>query len=163
MRKDAPEFVPGGAAAESSNSYPNAWAAGSFFPPMNYQMMAAMASASAAGAGLNRYNGRIKSFNDEKGFGFIESPQAFAQYGRDVFLHKTAKGDLKVGADVTFTMEVNKQGMPQAKDVRSTGTGKGADKGKRQKGGKGKGKSGKDGKDDDASEKKDSSAQDAST
>jgi len=89
-----------------------------------------------------KYSGRIKSFNSEKGFGFIECPQTYAQYSRDVFLHKAHIGDLSVGAMVTFACEVNKQGMPQAKDVAPIGgsanmspTG-----GKIGDGGKGKGK-----------------------
>jgi len=90
-----------------------------------------------------KYSGRIKSFNSEKGFGFIECPQTYAQYNRDVFLHKAHIGDLSVGAMVTFACEVNKQGWPQAKDVAPIGgsasmspTG-----GKIGDGGKGKGKS----------------------
>merc|ERR1719436_1349853 len=64
-------------------------------------------------------HGRIKSFNAEKGFGFIECPATLAQYGRDVFLHKALIGEMHVGSMVTFTYEVNKQGMPQAKEVRA--------------------------------------------
>merc|ERR1711920_158668 len=65
-----------------------------------------------------RYQGRIKSFNAEKGFGFIESQQASAAFGRDVFLHKAQIGDLKVGADVAFEVE-NKSNGPQARNVTS--------------------------------------------
>mmetsp|Transcript_80311 Transcript_80311/g.211741 ORF Transcript_80311/g.211741 Transcript_80311/m.211741 type:complete len:313 (-) Transcript_80311:112-1050(-) len=99
-----------------------------------------------ADAGFSgRYQGRIKSFNSEKGFGFIECYETHALYSRDVFLHKAQVGEMTVGQPVTFTCELNKQSMPQAKDVQSMGGlpmggyatgGKGKDKGK----GKGKGK-----------------------
>merc|ERR1719450_1403229 len=67
------------------------------------------------GAGI--FQGRIKSFNSDKGFGFIECAQTYQQYSRDVFLHKAQIGDMAVGTVVAFSVEVNKQGMPQVKDV----------------------------------------------
>merc|ERR1712232_871644 len=105
---------------------------------MQWQMMSPMMSWAAAGFGLP---GKIKSYNADKGFGFIECPYTFAQYNRDVFLHKAQIGSLKVGQTVTFKCEVNKQGMPQAKDVVAAvappnmeqvmkGAGKGKEKGK---------------------------------
>lgn len=96
-----------------------------------------------------RYRGRIKSFNVEKGFGFIECPETFAQFNRDVFLHKAQFGEMTVGTEVTFQVETNKQGMPQAKDLAPLGqsvppasSGKGRGKGKagRGKGGRAAGK-----------------------
>merc|ERR1719503_381027 len=66
---------------------------------------------------LGRLSGRVKSFNAKQGFGFIECPQIQAMYGRDVFLHKAQIGDLKVGTEITFVVESNKQGMPQARDI----------------------------------------------
>merc|ERR1719329_753078 len=68
-------------------------------------------------ASMGRLSGRVKSFNAKQGFGFIECPQIHAMFGRDVFLHKAQVGDLKVGTDVTFGVEPNKQGMPQARDI----------------------------------------------
>lgn len=65
----------------------------------------------------SRFHGRIKSFNAKQGFGFIESPEAHAMFGRDVFLHKAQIGDLKVGTEVTYAVEMNKQGMPQAREI----------------------------------------------
>lgn len=64
-----------------------------------------------------RFQGRIKSFNAKQGFGFIECPEAHAVFGRDIFLHKMQIGDLKVHADVAFSVETNKAGMPQARDL----------------------------------------------
>jgi len=97
-------------------------------------------AAPPAQGGSDRFQGRIKSFNVEKGYGFVESAQATQVYGRDVFLHKAHIGTFSPGAFVTFAVEMNKQGMPQARDlIGSDGV---AAQGK---GGKGKGKKG-DGK-----------------
>merc|ERR1711957_831026 len=71
--------------------------------PAQMQQMQASSNAPAAAGG--RYQGRIKSYNAEKGFGFIESEQARSAFGRDIFLHKAQIGDLKVGADVAFSVE----------------------------------------------------------
>merc|ERR1711904_108427 len=64
-------------------------------------------TAPAASSAETRYTGSIKSFNSDKGYGFIESADAYAYYGRDVFLHKALMGSLSVGAAVTFKIEVN--------------------------------------------------------
>eukprot|EP00440_Ansanella_granifera_P016010 gb/GFBE01017392.1/.p1 GENE.gb/GFBE01017392.1/~~gb/GFBE01017392.1/.p1 ORF type:complete len:348 (+),score=54.11 gb/GFBE01017392.1/:1-1044(+) len=64
-----------------------------------------------------RMQGIIKSFNSKQGFGFIQSQDAFSSFGRDVFLHKAQIGKLKVGAEVTYIIELNRHGMPQARDL----------------------------------------------
>merc|ERR1719263_1808333 len=96
-----------------------------------------MGGAAVGGAqgGEKRYTGRIKSYNAEKGYGFLDSDEAKQVYGRDVFLHKAHLGDFEANAIVTFQVEMNKQGMPQARELQASSG----------KGGKGKGKS-KDGK-----------------
>merc|ERR1711933_672719 len=70
--------------------------------------------------GPGRERGRIKSFNTEKGFGFIDCPKMRDKYGRDVFIHKKQMGDLEVGDEITFVCEPNKEGMPQARDITLT-------------------------------------------
>merc|ERR1719277_2490536 len=113
-------------------------------------MQAAQQAAQQPGA----LQGRIKSFNSEKGFGFIECAQTYQKYNRDVFLHKAQIGDMAVGTVVSFTCEVNRQGMPQAKDVHRSdmqggdgakGKGKGKDKGKGKGKDEGKGEKGEKG------------------
>merc|ERR1719217_600685 len=77
------------------------------------------------------FYGRVKSYNPKQGYGFLECPDARARFGRDVFLHKAQMGELLgrfVGPgtrlepkwltmQVRFSVEINKQGMPQARDV----------------------------------------------
>jgi len=65
-----------------------------------------------------RYQGRIKTFNSKHGFGFIDCPPAYDQWKRDVFIHKRQVGDLHVGDDITFEIKTNKDGRPQAREVR---------------------------------------------
>lgn len=167
MRTDAPEFVPTttpvpdqpttyAPPAAGYPGYPYPFGAAGYpypfgaYPPAMMSPYAAMAAAAAPPAPVpfpvaaGRFRGRIKAFNSEKGFGFIECQEAHAKYGRDVFLHKAHIGELPVGSEVSFGVELNKSGMPQARDL-ATSQGmvpgqpsKGKDGGK----GKGKGKSG---------------------
>jgi len=134
LRADATEFVPnhgaaGAAAGLQMGGYPWPYGLG-MNPLMPYPYglggVAGLLGAAgrvppgppvAAALPAGKYRGKIKSFNPDKGFGFIDCPQAHAQYSRDVFVHKAQVGDLKVGADVIFSVETNKQGMPQAKEV----------------------------------------------
>ena len=61
-----------------------------------------------------RQNGRIKSWNDEKGFGFIVPSEG----GKDVFLHISAFSNRdrrpEVGQIVTYAMSTDDQGRPRA-------------------------------------------------
>lgn len=98
-----------------------------FFPGMRGMMPGMMpgamggmgmpAMAGAMGAASGRFQGRIKSFNQQKGFGFIECPEAHQVYGRDVFLHKAQIAEFEIGRLVTFSVEMNKNQMPQARDL----------------------------------------------
>lgn len=63
-----------------------------------------------------RLAGNIKSFNDVKGFGFIECGLLKDRGMKDVFLHKSQIGSLGVGSAVSFTVSF-KNGRPQASDV----------------------------------------------
>jgi cold shock CspA family protein len=69
------------------------------------------------GVGPGRYLGLIKSFSKEKGFGFIDCPEIRARYNRDVFIHKQQMTHLEVGQEITFSIEENKEGRPQAREI----------------------------------------------
>lgn len=68
-----------------------------------------------------QFKGRIRSFSEQRGFGFIDCPEALRQFGRDVFIHRfqLAEAGLTVGQECTFEIETNKSGHPQARRVRS--------------------------------------------
>eukprot|EP00913_Durusdinium_trenchii_P002407 g2223.t1 len=83
----------------------------------NAHTMASMPTQMPGYRPAGRFRGRIKSFNAKQGFGFIENPEAYAMFGRDVFLHKAQIGNLKVGMEVTYGVEMNKFGMPQAREL----------------------------------------------
>mmetsp|Transcript_45632 Transcript_45632/g.83557 ORF Transcript_45632/g.83557 Transcript_45632/m.83557 type:complete len:464 (-) Transcript_45632:70-1461(-) len=70
-----------------------------------------------SGAGSARMVGRVKSFNVKAGFGFVDCKEAHHRYGRDVFIHKQQIGDLEVGDEISFTVDLNKDGFPQAREV----------------------------------------------
>lgn len=78
-----------------------------------------------------QYCGRIKSYNPKQGYGFLDCQQAHDAFGRDVFIHKAQMGELlgrfvgpgtkldpkTLKMNVCFSVEINKSGMPQARDV----------------------------------------------
>mmetsp|Transcript_100002 Transcript_100002/g.283042 ORF Transcript_100002/g.283042 Transcript_100002/m.283042 type:complete len:357 (+) Transcript_100002:30-1100(+) len=77
----------------------------------------AAAGLAPGGAGDGRYTGVIKKFSQEKRFGFIECPELWAQFGRDVFLSDVQIGMFTVGSPVSFTLTLNQQGHPQAQGL----------------------------------------------
>lgn len=68
----------------------------------------------------NPFWGSVKTFNEETGFGFVACDATFQLFHRDVFLHhrqmKAAEG-VKVGDFVSFSLELNLKGQPQARRV----------------------------------------------
>lgn len=68
------------------------------------------------------YVGEVKSFAPVQGYGFIQCEDTFARFNSDVFLHKrqVEEGPLKrvqKGDKVRFSVEMNKAGRPQARNV----------------------------------------------
>lgn len=63
------------------------------------------------------FHGHIKSWNDERGFGFIESSQG----GQDIFVHVKALrpgfARPRINDIVTFDVELNAEGKKRAKNV----------------------------------------------
>jgi len=82
----------------------------------------AHAGAYRAKAAEARYQGVVKSFNAQKGWGFIECEDTFESYGKDMFVMKGALpgGDISKGEAVTFTVVQTPSG-PQAQDVKLVG------------------------------------------
>jgi cold shock CspA family protein len=153
LRGDAPEFVPSVQAAPVAQmpmqfpGYP--WP---MFPQPLMPWVPTAPSRDVAAAVPGREIGRIKSFNAEKGYGFIECARVSQQYARDLFVHKAQLGTFKVGDEVSLSFTLNEHGMPQARDLKpisahaegkSKGKGKQEGKGKGEEKGKSKGK-GKD-------------------
>jgi cold shock CspA family protein len=66
-----------------------------------------------------QYQGRIRSFNEQKGFGFIDCQATLQAFGRDVFIHRfqMAECGLWIGQEVGFEVELNKNGQPQARNI----------------------------------------------
>jgi len=71
-------------------------------------------AASEAVDDAHKYEGTIKSYDEVKGFGFIQSEALFQVYRGDAFLHHKQKGNFIVGDSVMFTVLLNGRGQPQA-------------------------------------------------
>merc|ERR1719162_2730687 len=72
---------------------------------------------------LGLFEGVIKSFNPQSGYGFISSPGLTAISERDAFLHAKHLGDFEVGASITFTA-YRHRGQIQAKNLAPTSAAK---------------------------------------
>lgn len=66
-----------------------------------------------------RFLGTIKSFNAEKGYGFITCDWASSKFGKDVFLHKNQIGNFVTGDTVSLQIifDPKKPDQPKAHDV----------------------------------------------
>lgn len=64
------------------------------------------------------FTGIVKSFNDQKGWGFIECAKSKEIYGQDIFLHKKELNDIapKVDEQVHFSVDTS-GGRPVAKNI----------------------------------------------
>lgn len=64
-----------------------------------------------------RFEGRLKSWNDEKGFGFVEPVQG----GQEIFVHIKSfpqrSGRPQLGRPISFEVELNPQGKKRATNV----------------------------------------------
>eukprot|EP01065_Artemidia_motanka_P004650 TRINITY_DN12211_c0_g3_i2.p1 TRINITY_DN12211_c0_g3~~TRINITY_DN12211_c0_g3_i2.p1 ORF type:complete len:330 (+),score=34.93 TRINITY_DN12211_c0_g3_i2:356-1345(+) len=70
-----------------------------------------------------RFRGKVRSFVPETGFGFISCRETLSIYKQDVFLHRAQfVGVCCVGQTVEFSVELNKDGKPQAREVHPMGS-----------------------------------------
>jgi len=67
------------------------------------------------------FNGFVKSYNQEQGYGFIHSDETWQLYHADVFLHQNEANGLEVGSQVSFQVHFNGRGKPQANSVSAAG------------------------------------------
>jgi len=67
--------------------------------------------------------GIVKSFNAEKGWGFVTSDEATQMFGKDLFLHKRELGDWvpNAGDQVQFVVQMGSGGRPEAAKVSPAG------------------------------------------
>lgn len=95
-------------AAAFSNPYAN---------PFGSSVSAAALSA-ASEQPQQVYYGTLKSSSTKNGYGFIECPQTWMSYARDVYvdIHLLPAG-VKPGMSVKFTINVNQKGHPKAASV----------------------------------------------
>eukprot|EP00929_Paragymnodinium_shiwhaense_P119072 TRINITY_DN9095_c0_g1_i1.p1 TRINITY_DN9095_c0_g1~~TRINITY_DN9095_c0_g1_i1.p1 ORF type:complete len:298 (-),score=69.43 TRINITY_DN9095_c0_g1_i1:652-1545(-) len=68
------------------------------------------------------FEGTVKKFDAEKGWGFVEGDDIAKAFGKDIFVHKRELSDQAPtsGDRVTFTVEMDNNGQPQAKNVTVT-------------------------------------------
>eukprot|EP01062_Namystynia_karyoxenos_P032263 TRINITY_DN23800_c0_g4_i4.p1 TRINITY_DN23800_c0_g4~~TRINITY_DN23800_c0_g4_i4.p1 ORF type:complete len:503 (+),score=111.91 TRINITY_DN23800_c0_g4_i4:109-1617(+) len=79
--------------------------------------MATSSAAAGAGDGKTRFLGVIKSVAVAAGYGFIESREAAAICGTDVFLDKRHARGLPVGQKIAFFLYFSSRGKARARDV----------------------------------------------
>ncbi|CAK9042293.1 unnamed protein product [Durusdinium trenchii] len=75
-------------------------------------------SPNMSGGGSSRYTGVLKVFKQESGYGFIDCEELKKLYGCDVFMNQGIEGGIVVGSIVSFTIELDKNGRPQAREAR---------------------------------------------
>jgi len=66
-----------------------------------------------------QFGGYIKSFNAEKGWGFITGDEIQESFGKDIFINKRELGGHtpEQGEPVQFHVELDNDGQPQAKNI----------------------------------------------
>eukprot|EP00929_Paragymnodinium_shiwhaense_P065939 TRINITY_DN33035_c0_g1_i1.p1 TRINITY_DN33035_c0_g1~~TRINITY_DN33035_c0_g1_i1.p1 ORF type:complete len:395 (+),score=75.52 TRINITY_DN33035_c0_g1_i1:101-1285(+) len=106
-----------------------------------HQMPPHMAAAAMLGGamgmgGSGPYMGVVKSFNDEKGWGFVSCDETMALYGKDMFLHKAELNGYapSPGQQVQFSVTNGGNGKWHAGDIVFLGGGGGKGGGKRSRG-----------------------------
>eukprot|EP00927_Polykrikos_kofoidii_P078730 TRINITY_DN75545_c0_g1_i1.p1 TRINITY_DN75545_c0_g1~~TRINITY_DN75545_c0_g1_i1.p1 ORF type:complete len:358 (+),score=58.87 TRINITY_DN75545_c0_g1_i1:66-1139(+) len=71
----------------------------------------------AENASKKTFTGIVKSFVEEKGFGFIECEETHQIFNRDVFLHHSQLSGFAVGDKVQFRVSVDTKGLPKSYDL----------------------------------------------
>jgi len=65
------------------------------------------------------YQGNVKSYSPEKGFGFIDCEDTRREFGQDVYVSEQEfqKSECNVLDEVLFQISLNKKGQPQAQNI----------------------------------------------
>jgi len=89
---------------------------------MSSSMKGSKGPGAASGCGgsdteLGQFEGTVKNFNQERGFGFITSEALVAQGYSDIYVHAKNIGLFQVGDTVTFTAFLHRGSQLQAKDL----------------------------------------------
>lgn len=126
----APAFVPGGQAAgardPASTEQANGGLASSVeytirpedLPPQHRRLLRGWFQDPVTGSWGTYFLGRLKSFSNRSGYGFIECAAAKKEWGVDVFVHKNlVRTPWKLCQPVEFAVVQNARGQPQAVDV----------------------------------------------
>eukprot|EP00929_Paragymnodinium_shiwhaense_P076719 TRINITY_DN39488_c0_g1_i3.p1 TRINITY_DN39488_c0_g1~~TRINITY_DN39488_c0_g1_i3.p1 ORF type:complete len:150 (+),score=63.75 TRINITY_DN39488_c0_g1_i3:100-549(+) len=71
------------------------------------------------GGVLGEFSGKIRSFSDKNGYGFIECEDLKALGHQDVFMHGDMKKNYQKGNVVKFTAFLTGKGQLQCKDLQS--------------------------------------------
>eukprot|EP00446_Apocalathium_sp_SHHI-4_P025405 CAMPEP_0177279248 /NCGR_PEP_ID=MMETSP0367-20130122/69730_1 /TAXON_ID=447022 ORGANISM="Scrippsiella hangoei-like, Strain SHHI-4" /NCGR_SAMPLE_ID=MMETSP0367 /ASSEMBLY_ACC=CAM_ASM_000362 /LENGTH=136 /DNA_ID=CAMNT_0018735899 /DNA_START=114 /DNA_END=520 /DNA_ORIENTATION=+ len=73
----------------------------------------------------NPYTAAVKSFNEEKGWGFVTSEEIQRIFGKDIFLHRRELQEQQQlpgpGDVITFCVEQGPNGQLEAKQVQTAG------------------------------------------
>merc|ERR1712127_827758 len=71
------------------------------------------------------FQGKVKSFNEAKGWGFVTSTEVQQMFGKDIFVHRREVGETipAAGDPINFTVEQGPSGQLEAKNVTSAALG----------------------------------------
>jgi len=74
--------------------------------------------ATEEGQEASMFTGTVKSFNEEKGWGFLEDPELKELFGKDIFFHKRELDGQSPsnGDEIQFTVAIDAKGGPAAKN-----------------------------------------------
>lgn len=120
LSAEAPAFVPGATVKADGEKENGSDSEGNIQAklPASHRMMLRQGYHAITGEWVAYHVGRLKSFNNRTGYGFIECTQSYTDYGADVFIHKNSMiNPWHIGQPVEFAVICNGRGQPQATDV----------------------------------------------
>mmetsp|Transcript_81237 Transcript_81237/g.161147 ORF Transcript_81237/g.161147 Transcript_81237/m.161147 type:complete len:551 (-) Transcript_81237:117-1769(-) len=118
LSAEAPAFVPGATVqVDGVNDGPDESDVRAILPSGHRDLLRQGYHA-MSGEWVAYHVGRLKSFSNRTGYGFIECAQSYTDYGVDVFIHKNSMiNPWHIGQPLEFAVICNGRGQPQATDV----------------------------------------------